>query len=347
MTGLSEQAKELHMMMGRRKPPKIQAVLNTRYWKNTEKTIKRTVGMDIHTLSLWCGEQCEKMFISKVAEVYMLHHTAAILRRKGVYVDVFKIPSKIMNPPEARANCTGCPSSQNVSPFFADSEPNTIKFSESIRINHSYTLVPTYIRKKVSSLMGDSELRYVYSFPGSLYSYLLEKHPLSEVKKLMEDLPSTEDENFRRSETGSEYLKGILGVKTRVSELFIRQFSLPFRFLHTKEYVRDVIFKPVENDMSLSEELAHVLFFTLLHSGIKYPFTFSRFFSEMESKSDNNKKREIIREYVNDVTKEYALCIPDMVNLRGGDSQYHPVHMMYGRDEMVNVVVIVSPGMPW
>ncbi|KEM36837.1 hypothetical protein AB24_4859 [Escherichia coli 6-537-08_S1_C1] len=31
----------------------------------------------------------------------------------------------------------------------------------------------------------------------------------------------------------------------------------------------------------------------------------------------------------------------------GGDSQYHPVHMMYGRDEMVNVVVIVSPGMPW
>lgn len=40
MTGLSEQAKELHMMMGRRKPPKIQAVLNTRYWKNTEKTIK-------------------------------------------------------------------------------------------------------------------------------------------------------------------------------------------------------------------------------------------------------------------------------------------------------------------
>lgn len=273
--------------------------------------------MDIHTLSLWCGEQCEKMFISKVAEVYMLHHTAAILRRKGVYVDVFKIPSKIMNPPEARANCTGCPSSQNVSPFFADSEPNTIKFSESIRINHSYTLVPTYIRKKVSSLMGDSELRYVYSFPGSLYSYLLEKHPLSEVKKLMEDLPSTEDENFRRSETGSEYLKGILGVKTRVSELFIRQFSLPFRFLHTKEYVRDVIFKPVENDMSLSEELAHVLFFTLLHSGIKYPFTFSRFFSEMESKSDNNKKREIIREYVNDVTKEYALCIPDMVNLRG------------------------------
>ncbi|EPD9066352.1 hypothetical protein ACSFMZ_005341 [Escherichia coli] len=318
MTGLSEQAKELHMMMGRRKPPKIQAVLNTRYWKNTEKTIKRTVGMDIHTLSLWCGEQCEKMFISKVAEVYMLHHTAAILRRKGVYVDVFKIPSKIMNPPEARANCTGCPSSQNVSPFFADSEPNTIKFSESIRINHSYTLVPTYIRKKVSSLMGDSELRYVYSFPGSLYSYLLEKHPLSEVKKLMEDLPSTEDENFRRIETGSEYLKGILGVKTRVSELFIRQFSLPFRFLHTKEYVRDVIFKPVENDMSLSEELAHVLFFTLLHSGIKYPFTFSRFFSEMESKSDNNKKREIIREYVNDVTKEYALCIPDMVNLRGG-----------------------------
>lgn len=264
MTGLSEQAKELHMMMRRRKPPKIQAVLNTRYWKNTEKTIKRTVGMDIHTLSLWCGEQCEKMFISKVAEVYMLHHTAAILRRKGVYVDVFKIPSKIMNPPEARANCTGCPSSQNVSPFFADSEPNTIKFSESIRINHSYTLVPTYIRKKVSSLMGDSELRYVYSFPGSLYSYLLEKHPLSEVKKLMEDLPSTEDENFRRSETGSEYLKGILGVKTRVSELFIRQFSLPFRFLHTKEYVRDVIFKPVENDMSLSEELAHVLFFYII-----------------------------------------------------------------------------------
>ncbi|WP_218072964.1 hypothetical protein [Escherichia coli] len=318
MTGLSEQAKELHMMMGRRKPPKIQAVLNTRYWKNTEKTIKRTVGMDIHALSLWCGEQCEKMFISKVAEVYMLHHTAAILRRKGVYVDVFKIPSKIMNPPEARANCTGCPSSQNVSPFFADSEPNTIKFSESIRINHSYTLVPAYIRKKVSSLMGDSELRYVYSFPGSLYSYLLEKHPLSEVKKLMEDLPSTEDENFRRNETGSEHLKKILGVKTRVSELFISQFSLPFRFLHTKEYVRDVIFKSVENDMSLSEELAHVLFFSLLHSGIKYPFTFSRFFSEMESKSDNNKKREIIREYVNDVTKEYSLCIPDMVNLRGG-----------------------------
>ncbi|HAM0452579.1 TPA: hypothetical protein H7051_005031, partial [Escherichia coli] len=117
MTGLSEQAKELHMMMGRRKPPKIQAVLNTRYWKNTEKTIKRTVGMNIHTLSQWCGEQYEKMFISKVAEVYMLHHTAAILRRKGVYVDVFKIPSKIMNPPEARANCTGCPSSQNVSHF--------------------------------------------------------------------------------------------------------------------------------------------------------------------------------------------------------------------------------------
>ncbi|HFO7000342.1 TPA: hypothetical protein ACHK6V_005338, partial [Escherichia coli] len=131
MTGLSEQAKELHMMMGRRKPPKIQAVLNTRYWKNTEKTIKRTVGMNIHTLSQWCGEQYEKMFISKVAEVYMLHHTAAILRRKGVYVDVFKIPSKIMNPPEARANCTGCPSSQNVSPFFAYSEPNTINFSES------------------------------------------------------------------------------------------------------------------------------------------------------------------------------------------------------------------------
>ncbi|HBD4197586.1 TPA: hypothetical protein KJJ51_001237, partial [Escherichia coli] len=267
MTGLSEQAKELHMMMGRRKPPKIQAVLNTRYWKNTEKTIKRTVGMNIHTLSQWCGEQYEKMFISKVAEVYMLHHTAAILRRKGVYVDVFKIPSKIMNPPEARANCTGCPSSQNVSPFFADSEPNTIKFSESIRINYSYTLVPAYIRKKVSSLMGDSELRYVYSFPGSLYSYLLEKHPLSEVKKLMEDLPSTEDENFRRSETGSEYLKGILGVKTRVSELFISQFSLPFRFPHTKEYVRDVIFKPVENDTLLSEKVAHVLFFSLLHSG--------------------------------------------------------------------------------
>lgn len=43
MTGLSEQAKELHMMMGRRKPSEIQAVLNTRYWKNTEKTIKRTV----------------------------------------------------------------------------------------------------------------------------------------------------------------------------------------------------------------------------------------------------------------------------------------------------------------
>ncbi|MXE00975.1 hypothetical protein FQZ98_24260, partial [Escherichia coli] len=177
----------------------------------------------------------------------------------------------------------------------------------------------TYIRKKVSSLMGDSELRYVYSFPGSLYSYLLEKHPLSEVKKLMEDLPSTEDENFRRSETGSEHLKKILGVKTRVSELFISQFSLPFIFLHSKEYVRDVIFKSVENYMSLSEELAHVLFFSLLHSGIKYPFTFSRFFSEMESKSDNNKKREIIREYVNDVTKEYALCIPDMVNLRGGE----------------------------
>lgn len=66
----------------------------------------------------------------------------------------------------------------------------------------------------------------------------------------------------------------------------------------------------------------------------------------MESKSDNNKKREIIREYVNDVTKEYALCIPDMVNLRG-NSQYHPVHMMYGWDEMVNVVVIVSPCMLW
>lgn len=42
MTGLSEQAKELHMMTGRRKPPEIQAVLNTRYWKNTEKTMKRT-----------------------------------------------------------------------------------------------------------------------------------------------------------------------------------------------------------------------------------------------------------------------------------------------------------------
>ncbi len=41
MTGLSEQAKELHMMMGRRKPPKIQAVLNTRYWKNTEKNDKK------------------------------------------------------------------------------------------------------------------------------------------------------------------------------------------------------------------------------------------------------------------------------------------------------------------
>lgn len=117
MTGLSEQAKELHMMMGRRKPLKIQAVLNTRYWKNTEKTIKRTVGMNIHTLSQLYGEQYEKMFISKVAEVYMLHHTAAILRSKGVYVDVFKVPSKIMFPPEARANCTGCPSSQNI-PLF-------------------------------------------------------------------------------------------------------------------------------------------------------------------------------------------------------------------------------------
>ncbi|HEH1663413.1 hypothetical protein OU535_24180 [Escherichia coli] len=313
MTGLSEQAKELHMMMGRRKPPKIQAVLNTRYWKNTEKTIKRTVGMNIHTLSQWCGEQYEKMFISKVAEVYMLHHTAAILRRKGVYVDVFKIPSKIMNPPEARANCTGCPSSQNVSHFFADSEPNIINFSESIRINYSYTLVPAYIRKKVSSLMGDSELRYVYSFPGSLYSYLLEKHPLSEVKKLMEDLPSTEDENFRRSETGSQYLKGILGV-TRVSELFIRQFSLPFRFLHTKEYVRDVIFKPVENDMSLSEELAHVLFFTLLHSDIMSRFSLRELFFRIESGRDNNKKRDLIREYVSDVTKEYSLCIPGIVS---------------------------------
>ncbi len=314
MTGLSEQAKELHMMMGRRKPPKIQAVLNTRYWKNTEKTIKRTVGMNIHTLSQWCGEQYEKMFIAKVAEVYMLHHTAAILRRKGVYVDVFKIPSKIMNPPEARANCTGCPSSQNVSHFFADSEPNIINFSESIRINYSYTLVPAYIRKKVSSLMGDSELRYVYSFPGSLYSYLLEKHPLSEVKKLMEDLPSTEDENFRRSETGSQYLKGILGVKTRVSELFIRQFSLPFRFPHTKEYVRDVIFKPVENDMSLSEELAHVLFFTLLHSDIMSRFSLRELFFRIESGRDNNKKRDLIREYVSDVTKEYSLCIPGIVS---------------------------------
>ncbi|EGA1366646.1 hypothetical protein RCO15_14340 [Escherichia coli] len=314
MTGLSEQAKELHMMMGRRKPPKIQAVLNTRYWKNTEKTIKRTVGMNIHTLSQWCGEQYEKMFISKVAEVYMLHHTAAILRRKGVYVDVFKIPSKIMNPPEARANCTGCPSSQNVSPFFAYSEPNTIKISESIRINHSYTLVPTYIRKKVSSLMGDSELRYVYSFSGSLYSYLLEKHPLSEVKKLMEDLPSTEDENFRRNETGSEHLKKILGVKTRVSELFISQFSLLFRFLHTKEYVRDVIFKPVENDMSLSEELAHVLFFTLLHSDIMSRFSLRELFFRIESGRDNNKKRDLIREYVSDVTKEYSLCIPGVVS---------------------------------
>ncbi|MED0545714.1 hypothetical protein RCV49_14715 [Escherichia marmotae] len=314
MTGLSEQAKELHMMMGRRKPPKIQAVLNTRYWKNTEKTIKRTVGMNIHTLSQWCGEQYEKMFISKVAEVYMLHHTAAILRRKGVYVDVFKIPSKIMNPPEARANFTGCPSSQNVSPFFAYSEPNTIKISESIRINHSYTLVPTYIRKKVSSLMGDSELRYVYSFSGSLYSYLLEKHPLSEVKKLMEDLPSTEDENFRRNETGSEHLKKILGVKTRVSELFISQFSLLFRFLHTKEYVRDVIFKPVENDMSLSEELAHVLFFTLLHSDIMSRFSLRELFFRIESGRDNNKKRDLIREYVSDVTKEYSLCIPGVVS---------------------------------
>jgi hypothetical protein len=314
MTGLSEQAKELHMMMGRRKPPKIQAVLNTRYWKNTEKTIKRTVGMNIHTLSQWCGEQYEKMFISKVAEVYMLHHTAAILRRKGVYVDVFKIPSKIMNPPEARANFTGCPSSQNVSPFFAYSEPNTIKISESIRINHSYTLVPTYIRKKVSSLMGDSELRYVYSFSGSLYSYLLEKHPLSEVKKLMEDLPSTEDENFRRNETGSEHLKKILGVKTRVSELFISQFSLLFRFLHTKEYVRDVIFKPVENDISLSEELAHVLFFTLLHSDIMSRFSLKELFFRIESGRDNNKKRDLIREYVSDVTKEYSLCIPGVVS---------------------------------
>ncbi|HDK1477371.1 TPA: hypothetical protein PRW13_001601 [Escherichia coli] len=314
MTGLSEQAKELHMMMGRRKPPKIQAVLNTRYWKNTEKTIKRTVGMNIHTLSQWCGEQYEKMFISKVAEVYMLHHTAAILRRKGVYVDVFKIPSKIMNPPEARANFTGCPSSQNVSPFFAYSEPNTIKISESIRINHSYTLVPTYIRKKVSSLMGDSELRYVYSFSGSLYSYLLEKHPLSEVKKLMGDLPSTEDENFRRNETGSEHLKKILGVKTRVSELFISQFSLLFRFLHTKEYVRDVIFKPVENDMSLSEELAHVLFFTLLHSDIMSRFSLRELFFRIESGRDNNKKRDLIREYVSDVTKEYSLCIPGVVS---------------------------------
>ncbi|HFO7539667.1 TPA: hypothetical protein ACHLBG_004309, partial [Escherichia coli] len=179
---------------------------------------------------------------------------------------------------------------------------------------YSYTLVPAYIRKKVSSLMGDSELRYVYSFPGSLYSYLLEKHPLSEVKKLMEDLPSTEDENFRRSETGSQYLKGILGVKTRVSELFIRQFSLPFRFPHTKEYVRDVIFKPVENDMSLSEELAHVLFFTLLHSDIMSRFSLRELFFRIESGRDNNKKRDLIREYVSDVTKEYSLCIPGIVS---------------------------------
>ncbi|HCA4417892.1 TPA: hypothetical protein OMI58_001962 [Escherichia coli] len=317
MTGLSEQAKELHMMMGRRKPLKIQAILNTRYWKNTEKTIKRTVGMNIHTLSQLYGEQYEKMFISKVAEVYMLHHTAAILRSKGVYVDVFKVPSKIMFPPEARANCTGCPSSQNIPRFFADSEPDTITFPEIIRRNFSYTLVPSYIRKKVSSLMGDSELRYVYAFPGSLYSYLLEKHPLSEIKKLMGDLPSTENENFRRSETGSQHLKGILGVKTRVSELFIRQFSLLFKFLHDGEYLRYVIFKPVENDTSLSEELAHVLFFLLLHSGIKHPFTFKRFLSEMENELDNNKKRKIIREYVNNVTKEYTLCIPDMVNRKG------------------------------
>ncbi|WP_411961957.1 hypothetical protein [Escherichia sp. F1] len=314
MTGLSEQAKELHMMMGRRKPPKIQAVLNTRYWKNTEKTIKRTVGMNIHTLSQWYGEQYEKMFISKVAEVYMLHHTAAILRRKGVYVDVFKVPSKIMFPPEARANCTGCPSSQKIPLFFADSEPDTITFPEIIRRDFSYTLVPSYIRKKVSSLMGDSVHRYVFSFPGSLYSYLLEKHPLSEVKKLIEDLPSTEDENFRRNETGSEHLKKILGVKTRVSELFISQFSLPFRFLHTKEYVRDVIFKPVENDMSLSEELAHVLFFTLLHSDIMSRFSLRELFFRIENGHDNNKKKDLIREYVSDVTKEYSLCIPGVVS---------------------------------
>ncbi|EKK7301301.1 hypothetical protein PO691_004121, partial [Escherichia coli] len=135
-----------------------------------------------------------------------------------------------------------------------------------------------------------------------------------EVKKLMEDLPSTEDENFRRSETGSQYLKGILGVKTRVSELFIRQFSLPFRFLHTKEYVRDVIFKPVENDMSLSEELAHVLFFTLLHSDIMSRFSLRELFFRIESGRDNNKKRDLIREYVSDVTKEYSLCIPGIVS---------------------------------
>ncbi|MBN6378985.1 hypothetical protein JZM21_31570, partial [Escherichia coli] len=68
------------------------------------------------------------------------------------------------------------------------------------------------------------------------------------------------------------------------------------------------------DDIPLSEELAHVLFFSLLHSDIKRPFTFSRFLSEMKNACDYNKKREFIREYVSDVTKEYSLCIPGVVS---------------------------------
>ena len=316
MTGLSEQAKELHMMMGRRKPSEIQAVLNTRYWKNTEKTIKRTVGSNIHEFSKGYGEKYEKIFISKVAEIYMLHHTAAILKRNGIDVDVFNIPARIMSPSRVESHWVGCSVFQDVPDFSSESEISGVDFHERIKIDYSYILVPSCIRKKLSSLMRVPGFSDVHNFSGSLYSYLLERYPASEVKKLMQDLPSTEDDNFRRSETGSQYLKESLGEKAIISELFIRQFALLFSFLHDAKYVKSIIFNPVKNDILLSENLAYVLFFSLLHSDIKRELGFRAFLLLMENEYDDSKKRDIVRKYVNNVTKEYSLCIPDMANWR-------------------------------
>lgn len=315
MTGLSEQAKELHMMTGRRKPPKIQAVLNTRYWKNTEKTMKRTGGETLHVLGSFHHGSDGKIFIAKVAEVYMLHHTAAILKRNGIDVDVFNIPPEVMSRPDARTNCSACPVSRSFSMLSPESETPDMRISRGIKICYSYTLVPSYIRKKVSSLMRDSGRRPEFS--GSLYAYLLGNYLPSEVEKLMMDLPSTDNGRFRRNDTGSEFLKEILGVRAKISELFMRQFSLYFLSVYNDYNAKDVrefIFTPIQDDIPLSEELAHVLFFSLLHSDIKRPFTFSRFLSEMKNACDNNKKREFIREYVSDVTKEYSLCIPSVVS---------------------------------